>query len=76
MTYLPEDIRPQWLNVIRRLQSVAKSGHDGNAMIQVSVLVDADGYPVSWTEPQRLPLEPKRMAQESLEALGIGKRKD
>jgi len=70
MPYLPEDIRPQWLNVIRRLQSVAKSGHDGNAMITVSVLVDQDGYPVSWTEPRRDPMEPKRMAEQALEALG------
>lgn len=77
MSYLPEDIRPQWLNVIRRLQSVAKSGHDGNAMITVSIVVDPDGYPVTWTEPQRMPLEPKRMAAEALEVLDTkGKRKE
>lgn len=74
MSYLPEDIRPQWLNVIRRLQSVAKSGHDGNAMITVSVIVDPDGYPVTWTEPHRMPLEPKRMAQEALEVLGANSK--
>lgn len=65
----PDDIRPQWFNVIRRLQSVARDGNQGLAVIDMRVLVDEDGVPVIWTEPKRLLLEPKRMSQHVLELL-------
>ncbi len=65
----PEDIKPQWFNVIRRLQSVARENNQGLAVIDLRVLVDEDGTPVTWTEPRRQLLEPKRMSQHVLELL-------
>lgn len=60
MGQLPEDIQPQWLSVIRRLQSVAKS--QGLSVLTISVLVDADGNPLAWTEPLQVKIEPKSEA--------------
>lgn len=65
----PDDIRPQWFNVIRRLQSVARDGNQGLAVLNMRVLVDEDGTPVTWTEPKRTLLEPKRMSEHVLELL-------
>lgn len=62
---LTDDIKPQWLNVIRRLQS-ACYGNQGLAVLSIRVLVDADGEPVLWTEPQRVKLEPRSAGLETL----------
>jgi len=63
---LTEDIKPQWLNVIRRLQSVARRGNH-YAILSIKVLVDRDGHPIQWTEPQRTGIEP--MSSNGLEKL-------
>ncbi len=47
---LPEDVQPQWLSVIRRLQSVGKS--KGLSIIHITILCDEEGNPVGWTEPK------------------------
>lgn len=65
----PDDIRPQWFNVIRRLQSVARDGNQGLAILAIRVMVDDTGTPVIWTEPTRKLIEPKRMSQHALELL-------
>jgi hypothetical protein len=65
----PEDIRPQWFNVIRRLQSVARENNQGLAVLDIRVLVDQEGTPITWTEPKRTLLEPKRMSEHVLELL-------
>ncbi len=65
----PDDIRPQWFNVIRRLQSVARKNNQGLAVLDVRVLVDENGTPVIWTEPNVTLLEPKRMSEHVLELL-------
>jgi len=65
----PEDVRPQWFNVIRRLQSVARENNQGLAVMKIAVLVDADGTPVAWTQPIKKLLEPKRAAEQVLEML-------
>jgi len=62
---ITQDIKPQWLNVIRRLQS-ACYGNQGLAVLSIRVLVDADGEPVLWTEPQRVKLEPRSTGLETL----------
>jgi hypothetical protein len=54
---LPEDIKPQWLSVIRRLQSISKS--NGLSVVSISVLVDENGTPIAWTEPKQVKIEPK-----------------
>ena len=55
---LTDDIKPQWLNVVRRLQS-ACYGNQGLAVLSIRVLVDAEGEPICWTAPARVKLEPK-----------------
>ena len=62
---LTDDIKPQWLNVIRRLQS-ACYGNQGLAVLSIRVLVGADGEPILWTEPLRVKLEPKSAGLETL----------
>lgn len=57
---LPQDIKKEWLSVIRRLQSVSKSG--GLSVISISILVDHNGTPKAWTEPIRTLIEPKNAA--------------
>lgn len=63
---LTDDIKPQWLNVIRRLQSVAKRG-DHYGILSIKILVDRNGLPIQWTEPQRTGIEP--MSSDGLEQL-------
>ena len=60
MDNFPEDIKPEWLSVIRRLQSVSKSS--GLSVVSIAILVDADGKPISWTAPERILLEPKSIS--------------
>jgi len=67
---LTSDVKPQWLNVIRRLQS-ACHGNQGLAVLSIRVLVDASGEPVlwtqpTWTQPTRINLEPKSRALDTL----------
>jgi len=62
---LTDDVKPQWLNVIRRLQS-ACHGNQGLAVLSIRVLVDASGEPVLWTQPTRIKLEPKSTALDTL----------
>jgi len=58
MPSLPKDIKPQWLNVIRRIQSVARK-NDGVGIINIKVMVNQDGLPLFWIEPEMVLLEPK-----------------
>jgi hypothetical protein len=62
---ITDDIKPQWLNVVRRLQS-ACYGNQGLAILSIRVLVDAGGEPILWTEPTRVKLEPKSAGLETL----------
>ena len=55
---LPIDIKPQWLNVIRRIQSVARK-NEGVGIMQIKVMVNQDGLPLFWIEPEMILLEPK-----------------
>jgi len=65
----PEDIKPQWFNVIRRLQSIARNDNEGLAVLRIEVLVDKEGVPVIWTSPKKTLLEPKRLGEHLLEIL-------
>ena len=69
MRSLPLDIRPQWLNVVRRLQSVARIGNEGFAILSITILVDKEGVPVVWTEPKRTKVEPKTASEDWLDVL-------
>jgi hypothetical protein len=70
---LPEDIQPQWLSVIRRLQSVSKSS--GLSVVTISILVDENGVPQAWTEPEQVKIEPKSAASAILAMFVGGKKK-
>lgn len=63
----PQDIKIPWLNVARRFQSVARTG--GLALITMTVLVDQDGLPRLWLEPDCRKIEPKKSAEEIIELL-------
>jgi hypothetical protein len=71
---LPEDIKPQWLAVIRRLQSVSSNGT--LTMVSVTVLVDQDGIPQLWLEPRTRKIEPQMKSQEILALLTQVSRDD
>lgn len=68
MTILPEDIKAEWLNVVRRLQSVAGKS-SGAAIIQMTIVIDQNGDPSFWAEPVMTKLEPKRCTSEILNLL-------
>jgi len=51
------DIKPQWLSVARRLQSMSKS--EGLSIVSIRILCRADGTPISWTAPVQTKIEPK-----------------
>ena len=55
----PDDIKKPYMNIARRLQSVAHK-QDGYAIIQMTILVNSDGIPITFTEPKMTKLEPKR----------------
>lgn len=57
MSEVPEDIKHEYLSLIRRIQSVSKSA--GYSVVRISVLVDENGTPIAWTEPIQTKLEPR-----------------
>jgi hypothetical protein len=63
----PQNIQPAWYSLISRLQSVSKSG--GIAILHITVMVDPDGTPILWTEPQRVLIEPKSRANAIMQML-------
>jgi hypothetical protein len=58
MTY-PQDIKKPFLNIARRLQSVARQPNQGVAVIIVAVAVDSNGDVLGWLEPEVRKVEPK-----------------
>lgn len=55
---LPLDVKPEWMNPIRRLQSVAQKSN-GMAIVSMKFVVDENGIPVQWSDPKITMLEPK-----------------
>ena len=68
MSDLPLDVKPEWLNPIRRLQSVA-SKSKGMAIVSMRFVVNENGLPVQWTDPKITLLEPKSDRQTILDLL-------
>ena len=65
-----QDIHPEWLNVVRRLQSVARHGNRGLAVLTIKVLVNADGRPCRlWGDPVVTKWEPCNGAQQELDRI-------
>jgi len=67
-TSISLDIKPGWLNVARRLQSVSRK-QAGYAVVSIRVLVNADGEPLLWNDPTVTRLEPLRAAEQFLSDL-------
>lgn len=66
---LPLDIKHyDWINLVRKLQSIAAQ-NNGLAIIRVTVLVDGNGKPIQWVEPEITKVEPWRRAVEFLDLL-------
>jgi hypothetical protein len=65
VTTLPPDIKPDWLNIIRRLQSVGRK-RTGYAVVTIQVIVDANGTPVLWLEPDVKGVEPGSRVMDAL----------
>jgi hypothetical protein len=63
----PHDVKLRWVNVTRRLQAACQS--KGLSLVSITVLVDEDGLPVLWLEPDVRRIEPKKSAQEIVEML-------
>lgn len=64
---LTEDIKEgwrDWLNLCRRLQSIATK-QEGLAIAKFWVVLKADGTPLLWTSPEVTYLEPKRRVDEN-----------
>lgn len=59
----PEDIRPEWLNIARRLQSKARGGQPGFLLLKIDILVDLKGNPIIWSKPECILMEPTRMGE-------------
>lgn len=60
---LPENIKSEWFSITSRIQSVARARNlGGYAIVSLKVLVDQDGNPKFWTEPEITKIEPKRLA--------------
>lgn len=62
------DIRPQWLNVARRCQSVACK-QNGISLVTMKILVGADGNPIVYQEPFLIKIEPISQVERLLELL-------
>ena len=63
---LTQDIKKgwdPWLNLARRLQSVAKN-QEGLAIAKFWIILKSDGTPLLWTAPEVTLLEPKRRVDE------------
>jgi hypothetical protein len=59
ITYeITDDIKPQWLNVIRALQAACYR-NQGYATVVVKVLVNRDGEPINWSEPRLEKIHPR-----------------
>lgn len=57
--YLPLDVSPRWLDLIRKVMAEAKS-NNGNAIVHVNILMNEHGEPVIWTTPTVVKIEPRR----------------
>lgn len=55
------DVKPQWMNVARRLQQVsACCGNSGVAIVTTSIIINSDGLPVGFSEPRVTKIDPKK----------------
>ena len=64
------EISDSWLKVAARLQRMGKTYHvDKCKLLRINIVVDQDGAPVFWPEPECVPIEPANGAREWLNRL-------
>ena len=68
MTEFPQDINPQWLKVIRRLQSVARTHLISHGADATNPSGDV-GHFANFTAPQKTLKEPRRLVDVQLDVL-------
>ena len=62
------NIRPEWNGVIQRLQGVA-CRQDGCALVSITIMVNSDGNPMWWAEPNITHIEPKEKGSRFMDLL-------
>lgn len=65
---LAQDIKPGWFNLVRRMQAAARC-QQGYAILTIRVVVDADGKPLTWTEPSVTNLSPRSSSHQWISLL-------
>lgn len=65
---MPNHVRPRWLSVASRMQSVACQ-QEGYAILTFKILVGPDGNPALWMMPSMKKIEPKRGSSDFLNML-------
>jgi len=53
----PLDLRPGWLKVSRSMQAQSCKQR-GYAVVSINVIVDSNGNPIFWSEPNLTKIEP------------------
>lgn len=61
-------IRPAWASFVSRIQGEACKQR-GHAAIRITVIVDAEGNPLLWSEPKMTKLEPMARTADALAQL-------
>lgn len=54
-----EDLHPNWVDIVRRLVSLAPRDGQKPAILSINILVGADGTPTNWSRPNVTVLEPR-----------------
>ncbi len=56
---LEQTFSQQWINILRRLHMTAKTKHVSHSkLIRFSLIVDTNGNPVAWTDPECTAISP------------------
>lgn len=60
----------KWLQLVVRLQRLAKTQYISKCkLIRITVICDEDGNPMTWPEPQCIPMEPGNGAKDWINSL-------
>jgi hypothetical protein len=66
MAMMENELPTAWLNVMRRLMSVAPHPGQASSIITMRLLVNGDGLPCIWGRPSVQVIEPKSADVESI----------
>jgi hypothetical protein len=63
---MENDLPQEWVNVVRRLMSVAPRPGQASSIITMHILVNVNGLPCIWGRPSVQVIEPKSADVEAL----------